>query len=77
VAGGYSAPIVGNIAAVNVEPGQRVSAGQVLIVLEAMKMEHLITCSQDGTVAQVLVVAGEQVEAGQVLLVVDTEEGEA
>jgi propionyl-CoA carboxylase alpha chain len=77
VAGGYSAPIVGNIAAVNVEPGQRVSAGQVLIVLEAMKMEHLITCSEDGTVTQVLVAAGDQVEAGQVLLVVDTEEGDA
>ena len=77
VAGGYSAPMPGKIVAVNVEPGQRVSAGQVLIILEAMKMEHLITCTEEGIVEQVRVTAGAQVEAGQVLLVVDTGEAEA
>jgi propionyl-CoA carboxylase alpha chain len=77
VAGGYSAPMPGRIVAVNVEPGQRVSAGQVLIILEAMKMEHLITCTEDGTVTEVRVAAGAQVEAGQVLLVVDTGESES
>ncbi len=76
VAGGYEAPMPGNIVAVNVEPGQRVSAGQVLIILEAMKMENLITCTEDGTVTEVRVAAGAQVEAGQVLLVVDTGESE-
>jgi propionyl-CoA carboxylase alpha chain len=76
VAGGYAAPMPGNIVAVNVEPGQRVSAGQVLIILEAMKMEHLITCTEDGTVTEVRVAAGAQVEAGQVLLVVDTGESD-
>jgi propionyl-CoA carboxylase alpha chain len=72
VAGGYSAPMPGNIVAVNVEPGQRVSAGQVLVIVEAMKMEHLITCTEDGIVKEVRVTVGAQVEAGQVLLVVDT-----
>jgi len=77
VAGGYAAPMPGNIVAVNVEPGQRVSAGQVLVIVEAMKMEHLITCTEDGIVKEVRVTVGAQVEAGQVLLVVDTGESEA
>jgi propionyl-CoA carboxylase alpha chain len=77
VAGGYAAPMPGKIAAVNVEPGQRVSAGQVLIIVEAMKMEHLITCTEDGTVTEVRVTEGAQVEAGEVLLVVHTGESEA
>ncbi len=77
VAGGYSAPMPGKIVAVNVEAGQRVCAGQLLIILEAMKMEHLITCTEEGTVEQVRVTAGAQVEAGQVLLVVDTGKSEA
>jgi propionyl-CoA carboxylase alpha chain len=77
VTGGYAAPMPGSIEAVNVEPGQQVSAGQVLVILEAMKMEHLIMCTEDGTVTEVRVAVGEQVEAGQVLLVVDTPESEA
>jgi len=72
VAGGYAAPMPGRIVAVNVEPGQKVSRGQVLIILEAMKMEHLIDCTDDGTVNEVRVAAGQQVEAGDVLLIVDT-----
>ena len=77
VAGGYAAPMPGKIVAVNVEPGQRVSAGQVLVIVEAMKMEHLITCAEDGTVKEVRVTVGAQVEAGQVLLIVDAGESEA
>ena len=77
VAGGYTAHMPGRIVAVNVEEGQQVSAGQVLVILEAMKMEHLITCAEDGAVNQVRITAGQQVEAGDVLLVVDTGGGEA
>ena len=62
----------GKIVAVNVEAGQSVSVGQVLIILEAMKMEHAINCSEDGTVNEVRVTAGQQVEAGDVLVIVDT-----
>jgi propionyl-CoA carboxylase alpha chain len=72
IAGGYAAPMPGKIVAVNVEAGQRVNVGQVLIILEAMKMEHAISCSEDGTVNEVRVTAGQQVEAGDVLVVVDT-----
>ena len=77
VAGGYAAPMPGKVVAVNVEPGQRVSAGQVLVIIEAMKMEHQITCIEDGTVQEVRVAASAQVEAGQMLLVVDTGESKA
>jgi propionyl-CoA carboxylase alpha chain len=72
IAGGYTAPIVGRIAAVNVEPGHHVTPGVVLIVLEAMKMEHMIISAEEGTVSEVRVTAGQQVEAGDVLLVIDT-----
>ena len=71
------APMPGKVVVVNVEPGQLVRAGQVLMILEAMKMEHSITCTEDGTVKEVRVIAGAHVEAGQVLLVVDTEESGA
>jgi propionyl-CoA carboxylase alpha chain len=47
--------------------GQRVSAGQPVLVLEAMKMEHQIAAPADGLVAEVLVGPGDQVQAGDVL----------
>jgi propionyl-CoA carboxylase alpha chain len=72
IAGGYAAPMPGRIVAVNVEAGQAVTAGQVLVIVEAMKMEHMINCTEDGTVSEVRVVAGQQVEAGELLLVVET-----
>ncbi|MDE3096253.1 MAG: ATP-grasp domain-containing protein [Chloroflexota bacterium] len=77
VTGGYVAPMPGKVVVVNVEPGQPVSSGQVLVIVEAMKMEHAITCTEDSTVKAVRVAVGAQVEAGQVLLVVDTAEGGA
>ncbi len=75
VFGGHTAPMPGKVLSVHAEPGQRVSAGQVLVVLEAMKMEHLISCTQDGVVREVRVTPGAQVEAGQVLIVVEPLEG--
>jgi propionyl-CoA carboxylase alpha chain len=71
VAGGYAAPMPGRIVAVNVKAGQTVKAGEALVILEAMKMEHRINCSEDGIVTEVRVTAGQQVEPGDVLLVVD------
>ncbi len=77
IAGGYAAPMPGRIVAVNVEAGQAVSAGQVLVIVEAMKMEHMINCTEDGVVGEVRVAEGQQVEAGELLLVVDAPGGEA
>ncbi|WP_425568975.1 biotin/lipoyl-containing protein [Pseudonocardia xishanensis] len=50
--------------------GDPVTAGQPLVVLEAMKMEHTVAAPVDGTVAELRVAQGDQVETGQVLVVV-------
>jgi propionyl-CoA carboxylase alpha chain len=60
---------------VEVAEGDAVVAGQVLLVLEAMKMEHPVTAPVSGTVREVAVAAGQQVDGGQVLAVVDQGDG--
>jgi propionyl-CoA carboxylase alpha chain len=55
--------------------GDIVEAGQVLVVLEAMKMEHAVRSPTAGTVVAVRVTASQQVETGAVLAVVDEGEG--
>ena len=62
-----SAPMPGNILKVNVTAGQAVKKGDVLMILEAMKMENEIMSPVDGTVASVGVNAGATVESGAVL----------
>ena len=68
--GSLLAPMPGVIVRVLATPGAAVTAGQPLVVLEAMKMEHTVAAPSDGVVAEVATAAGEQVEAGQVLAVV-------
>ena len=63
------APMPGNILKVNVAAGQSVTAGQVLCVLEAMKMENEIMAPRAGSVAQVLVQKGATVNTDDVLVV--------
>lgn len=63
-----SSPMPGNILAVNVANGAAVKKGDVLMILEAMKMENEIVAPQDGTVASVNVSKGDSVEAGQVII---------
>jgi propionyl-CoA carboxylase alpha chain len=69
--GGLVAPMPGKVIELRVEVGQRVAAGETLLVLEAMKMEHPIRAPEDGVVFEVRVAAGEQVENGALLLVVE------
>jgi propionyl-CoA carboxylase alpha chain len=69
VAGGFVAPMPGRVLDVRVEPGRHVTAGETLVVLEAMKMEHHMAAPEDGVVAEVRVAAGDQVENGALLLV--------
>lgn len=64
------APMPGNILKINVGPGQKVEEGDVLIVLEAMKMENEIVATKSGTVAQVAVSKGAVVETGTPLVVI-------
>ena len=68
VAGGPTAPVPGRVVAVNVAPGEAVVAGQVLVIMEAMKMEHKIIAAADATIAEVRCVVGDQVGARQVLV---------
>ena len=67
--GGLIAPMPGRIIAVPVKPGDAVSRGQPLVVMEAMKMEHTVTAPADGAVDRILCAVGEQVREGVELLV--------
>ena len=62
------APMPGNILDVKVAAGASVKAGDVLVILEAMKMENEIVATQDGTVASVNVHKGDTVNSGDVLV---------
>jgi propionyl-CoA carboxylase alpha chain len=67
-AGGPTAPVPGRIVAVEVSVGDRVSAGQTLVVMEAMKVEHRITAAADGEVVEILVEPGRRVDAHDLLV---------
>ena len=64
-----NAPMPGNILKVNVNVGDKVKEGQVLVVLEAMKMENEIMAPKDATVTQVVVSKGSTVDTGAPLVV--------
>jgi acetyl/propionyl-CoA carboxylase alpha subunit len=69
-AGALVAPLPGTVVKVAVAVGDPVTAGDTLVAIEAMKMEHEVRSPSGGTVAEVHVVAGEQVEAGRLLVVI-------
>ena len=69
--GDIVAPMPGKVIAVDVAEGQAVTAGQRLLVLEAMKMEHALTAPFDGVVTELSVSAGSQVQVEAVLAVVE------
>jgi acetyl/propionyl-CoA carboxylase alpha subunit len=75
--GSLLAPMPGLVVRVLAEAGAAVTAGQPLVVLEAMKMEHTVTAPSDGVLAELRASAGEQVDAGQVLAVVETPDSAA
>jgi len=68
IVGGPTSPMPGTVQSVHVTEGQQVSAGDRLVVVEAMKMEHVIRASADAVVTRVLVAAGEAVAAGRVMV---------
>ena len=64
-------PIPGLVAATPVKPGQAVTRGQTLVVVEAMKTEHSLAAPFDGVVQALRVSVGDQVDEGAVLVVVE------
>ncbi len=65
-----TSPMPGTILTINVTNGQSVRAGEILLVLEAMKMENDIVAPSDGIVKQVLVTKGSTVDTDQVLVII-------
>jgi propionyl-CoA carboxylase alpha chain len=74
-AGSLLAPMPGTVVRVEAQLGDSVHAGQVLVVLEAMKMEHSVRTPQEGTLARLNVSAGQTVDMGTVLAVVENATG--
>lgn len=66
--GDLLAPMPGVVVALYTSPGARVAAGETLMVLEAMKMQHEITAQQDGVIKEVFFAEGEQVKAQDLLV---------
>jgi propionyl-CoA carboxylase alpha chain len=73
-AGSLVAPMPGTVTAVHVTAGDVVTAGQPLLVLEAMKMQHPVVAPAAGIVRSVDVAVGRQVDAGAVLAVIEPKE---
>jgi acetyl-CoA/propionyl-CoA carboxylase, biotin carboxylase, biotin carboxyl carrier protein len=69
-------PMQGTVLAVNVQEGEEVRAGDVICVVEAMKMENEITSHRDGEVADLSVTPGQAVKAGQVICIVSQDDAD-
>lgn len=67
-------PLPGTVIAVHVSAGQQVSDGDVLMVVEAMKMEHKITATTDATVSEVRFAVGDRVDQGDLLVELEAQE---
>jgi propionyl-CoA carboxylase alpha chain len=71
VPGGLTAPMPGKVISVNVQSGDKVSEGDVLMIVEAMKMEHRVLAPHSGTVGEVRAHLGDQVNGGDLLVVIE------
>ncbi|HXL87765.1 MAG TPA: biotin carboxylase N-terminal domain-containing protein [Streptosporangiaceae bacterium] len=72
-AGSLLAPMPGSVIRLGASPGDRVTKGQPILWLEAMKMEHVVLAPADGVLTELNVTTGQQIDTGAVLAVVDTE----
>jgi geranyl-CoA carboxylase alpha subunit len=71
--GKVRAAMSGRVVAVLVKPGERVAAGQPVMTLEAMKMEHVHTAPISGTISAIDVAEGEQLTAGRIVVEIEAE----
>lgn len=67
-AGSVPSPLAGKVVSIAVKAGDSVAQGETVVVLEAMKMNTLVTASATGTVSEILVKPGDAVEEGQALI---------
>ena len=74
--GGLVAPMPGKVIDIRVVVGDRVTTGQTLILLEAMKMEHPMRAATDGLVSEIRVAVGDQIENETLMLVIEPEEAD-
>lgn len=65
------APIPGKIISIAVKEGQNVKAGQLVLCLEAMKMQNDVYCDEGGVVKEVMVQVGENVSPNQLIIVLE------
>ena len=77
IKGGLTAPMPGNVLATHVQQGDEVSEGQLLLILEAMKMQHRIVAPFDGSVKELHVGEGDQVDNGALLVMLEEAGGES
>lgn len=70
-AGAITSQMTGRVVRVDVEPGQSVAEGEVLLIIEAMKMENEVLAPKAGTVKEVAVAAGARVNEGDLLVILD------
>ncbi|MBW2390136.1 MAG: carbamoyl-phosphate synthase large subunit, partial [Deltaproteobacteria bacterium] len=75
--GALQAPIQGTIVSIDVAPGDRIALGAQVLVMEAMKMEHVINASESGTVREICVQVGDAVYEGAALVVIEPGEVDA
>ncbi|MDG2060930.1 MAG: biotin carboxylase N-terminal domain-containing protein [SAR86 cluster bacterium] len=69
--GGLKAPMPGKVIDLKIKVGSKVKKGDILVILEAMKMEHQITATENGKVTEVFIKEGNQIENGALLMVVE------
>jgi 3-methylcrotonyl-CoA carboxylase alpha subunit len=62
------APMHGLVRSISASPGQTIMRGMALVMLEAMKMEHVLKAPRDGVIAEIMMAVGDQVAEGSLLL---------
>lgn len=75
--GSLAAPMNGAVVAIQTKVGDKVTAGQTLVIMEAMKMEHAIKAPADGVVTDIFYAEGDQVSEGAELIAIETSDEEA
>ena len=72
--GNISVPMQGTIVKIQVAEGDKDEAGDILVVLEAMKMENNIASDVNGTIAEITIEEGDSVGAGDIIILIDLED---